>query len=90
MKNVIELEDLKPIVERLEKIENVINEKKSGLESQYIGNQEFLRIMGISKRTAQSWRDEGIFPFSQIGGKIYYCKNDVVKTLEKFRNDGRE
>ena len=90
MKNVIELEDLKPIVERLEKIENVINEKKGGLESQYIGNQEFLRIMGISKRTAQSWRDEGIFPFSQIGGKIYYCKNDVVKTLEKFRYDGKE
>ena len=90
MKNVIELEDLKPIVERLEKIENVISEKKSGLESQYIGNQEFLKIMGISKRTAQTWRDEGIFPFSQIGGKIYYCKNDVVKTLEKFRYDGRE
>lgn len=90
MKTVIETEDLEPIIERLNRIEKVINEKQSGLESQYIGNQEFLKIMGISKRTAQTWRDEGIFPFSQIGGKIYYCKNDVVKTLEKFRHDGNE
>ena len=87
MKTLIETEDLKPIIERLEKIEDAINEKKNGLEDQFVDNQEFLKIMGISKRTAQSWRDDGIFPFSQIGGKIYYCKNDVVKTLEKFRHE---
>ena len=87
MKTLIETEDLKPIIERLEKIEDAINEKKNGLEDQFVDNQEYLKIMGISKRTAQSWRDDGIFPFSQIGGKIYYCKNDVVKTLEKFRHE---
>ena len=89
MKTVIETEDLKPIIDRLDKIEEVINEKKNGLENMFIDNQGFLKLMNISKRTAQTWRDEGIFPFSQIGGKIYYSKNDVIKTLEKFRYDGK-
>jgi len=39
--------------------------------------------MNISKRTAQTWRDEGIVSFSQIGSKIYYRMSDVQKLLDK-------
>jgi hypothetical protein len=39
--------------------------------------------MNISKRTAQSWRDEGKVSFSQIGSKIYYRMSDVQKLLDK-------
>lgn len=39
--------------------------------------------MNISKRTAQSWRDEGIVSFSQVGSKIYYRMSDVQKLLDK-------
>ncbi|WP_272973049.1 helix-turn-helix domain-containing protein, partial [Croceibacter atlanticus] len=45
-------------------------------------NQEFLQLMNISKRTAQTWRDEGVISFSQIGSKIYYRMSDVQKLLD--------
>ena len=39
--------------------------------------------MKISKRTAQTWRDEGKISFSQVGNKIYYKLNDVEELLKK-------
>ena len=38
--------------------------------------------MQISKRTAQTWRDEGKISFSQIGNKIYYLESDVEELLK--------
>lgn len=49
----------------------------------FFDNQEFLQVMNISKRTAQTWRDEGKISFSQIGSKIYYRMSDVQKLLDK-------
>jgi hypothetical protein len=37
--------------------------------------------MGISKRTAQTWRDEKRISFSQVGAKIYYRREDVEQLL---------
>ena len=50
--------------------------------------------MHISKRTAQTWRDEGKISFSQIGSKIYYKMKDVEVLLDKnynkaFKNNRR-
>ena len=42
--------------------------------------------MHISKRTAQTWRDEGKISFSQIGNKIYYRMSDVQTLLNKNYN----
>jgi hypothetical protein len=39
--------------------------------------------MHISKRTAQTWRDERRIPFTQIGAKIYYKLSDVMKLIEQ-------
>jgi uncharacterized membrane protein len=42
--------------------------------------------MNISKRTAQTWRDEGIISFSQVGRKIYYRMSDVQRLLDSNYN----
>jgi len=42
--------------------------------------------MKISKRTAQTWRDEGRISFSQVGNKIYYKLSDVEKLLQEHYN----
>jgi hypothetical protein len=44
-------------------------------------NQEFLKVMNISKRTAQQWRDTGYIGFSQLGNKIYYRLSDIKALL---------
>lgn len=59
-------------------IENAIAPKET-----FVDNQELLKKMGISKRTAQKWRDEGVIAFSQVGNKIYYKLSDVEDLLKK-------
>lgn len=57
--------------------------KKIAEEEDIIDNQQFLLKMKISKRTAQTWRDEGKIPFSQVGNKIYYKLEDIKILLKK-------
>ena len=61
-------------------------EHKVDPEEDFIDNQEFLLKMKISKRTAQTWRDEGKISFSQVGNKIYYKVADVQELLTKHYN----
>lgn len=69
------IEQLNNIEQRLKKIQYN--------NDVFLDNQEFLQVMNISKRTAQSWRDEGIISFSQVGAKIYYRFSDIEELLNK-------
>jgi hypothetical protein len=62
--------------------QRVITDSKKPSDT-YLDNQEFLLLMKISKRTAQSWRDEGKISFSQVGNKIYYKLSDVEELMQK-------
>lgn len=62
--------------------QRVITDSKKPAEA-YLDNQEFLLLMKISKRTAQTWRDEGKISFSQVGNKIYYKLSDVEELMQK-------
>lgn len=54
-----------------------------GNEDVFLDNQQFIILMNISKRTAQTWRDQNIIPFSMVGNKIYYQMKDVRTLLAK-------
>ena len=71
------------LLKRLDKIQQEVSSKQKSPADTFIDNQEFIQIMNVSKRTAQSWRDEGIISFSQIGSKIYYRMSDVQALLDK-------
>ncbi len=62
--------------------QRVITDSKKPSDA-YLDNQEFLLLMKISKRTAQTWRDEGKISFSQVGNKIYYKLSDVEELMQK-------
>ncbi len=49
----------------------------------FVNNDQFVKLMGISSRTAQVWRDENKIGFSQEGKKIYYRMSDIEKFLDK-------
>lgn len=51
---------------------------------EWLDNQEVCEILGISKRTLQTYRDNGILPFSQIGHKMFYRSEDVQRVLNKL------
>ena len=55
-------------------------------EEVFFDNGEFMKLMNISKRTAQEWRNKKIIEFSQVGNKIYYRLSDIQKLLNDNYN----
>jgi hypothetical protein len=61
----------------------------------WLDNQDVMQALHISPRTLQTLRSNGILPFSRIGNKIYYRRQDIIKilsdnyTLNKIRNYGK-
>lgn len=41
------------------------------------------RVLNITKRTLQSYRDKGILPYTRIGGKFFYREHDLANYLER-------
>ncbi|WP_044398503.1 helix-turn-helix domain-containing protein [Lacinutrix sp. Hel_I_90] len=74
------------LLKKIDEVKISLDEKQKNPKDVFVDNQEFLQLMNISKRTAQTWRDEGVVSFSQIGSKIYYRMSDVEKLLEKNYN----
>jgi hypothetical protein len=52
-------------------------------QESFLDNAEFIRLMKISKRTAQTWRDEKVISYSQVGAKLYYKLSDVENLLRQ-------
>ncbi|MDU1889148.1 MAG: helix-turn-helix domain-containing protein [Dysgonomonas sp.] len=46
-------------------------------------SSDVCRALGISKRTLQTWRNNGKMPYSMLGGKVYYREEDINKLLEE-------
>ena len=49
----------------------------------YLSGEEVCKLLHISKRTLQQYRDDQILPYIQIGGKIIYKESDILDVLEK-------
>ena len=48
----------------------------------WLHNGDVCKLLNISKRTLQHYRDTGVLPFSQIGHKCYYRREDVELLLQ--------
>ncbi|HEX8357447.1 MAG TPA: helix-turn-helix domain-containing protein [Segetibacter sp.] len=55
------------------------------LNEVWVDKQDILEQLHISPRTLQTWRSEGVLPFSRLGKKIYYNQHDVNNMLLKHR-----
>lgn len=83
---ILTKEQYNELVNRLDNIAQQLNAKVSPKKETFLDNQEFLLLLKISKRTAQTWRDEGKISFSQVGNKIYYKLSDVEKLMQENYN----
>ena len=71
------------LVKHLEEISKQLTAKTKVPKEQWLDNQEFMQLMKISRRTAQSYRDNNMIAFSIIGNKIYYKLADVEDLLNR-------
>lgn len=61
----------------------LIQKSKEEVNNQWIESSEARKILGISAKTWQTFRDERIIPFSQFGRKIYVKRADLDAFFEK-------
>jgi len=49
----------------------------------WLDNDEVCELLQISRRTLQSYRDNGVLPYSQIGRKCYYKVTDIENLINQ-------
>ena len=50
----------------------------------YLSGEDVCRLLHISKRTLQQYRDDNILPYIQIGCKIICKETDILTVLEQI------
>lgn len=80
----IEKKTLETVERAFERFENCMEELCAGHTKQlskWLDNGEVCRLLNISKRTLQTYRDNGILPYSQINHKMFYKSSDIEVLL---------
>lgn len=49
----------------------------------YVTDRELSDILRVTRRTLQQYRNDGIIPYIQMGGKVLYRESDVEALLER-------
>lgn len=49
----------------------------------YLTDRELSDILRVTRRTLQQYRNDGIIPYIQMGGKVLYRESDVEALLER-------
>ena len=53
----------------------------------YLTDRELSQRLKISRRTLQNYRNNGILPYRQLGGKILYRESDIERVLQSCYRD---
>lgn len=83
---ILTKEQFEGLIAKIDDLSRNFNSRNGSKQEQFLDNEEFITMMKISRRTAQTWRDEGKISFSQVGNKIYYKLSDVEKTMQEHYN----
>lgn len=83
---ILSKEQFDGLISKINEIHEKLNAKTAPKQEVFLDNEELIAMLKISRRTAQTWRDEGKISFSQVGSKIYYKLSDVEKTMQDHYN----
>ena len=80
-----EIIDHREMIVRLRnRIEEILKNYRPVMNGEiYLSGEDVCKLLHISKRTLQQYRDDNVLPFIQIGGKIIYKETDIMTVLEK-------
>lgn len=83
---ILSKDQFEELVAKMNEVLEKLNSKTTPKQEVFLDNEELIAMLKISRRTAQTWRDEGKISFSQVGSKIYYKLSDVEKTMQDHYN----
>jgi excisionase family DNA binding protein len=71
------------VVSTLKKIKDMLEIKKAEeVNNEWIGSAEARKMLGVSSKTWQNYRDNRIISFAQFGRKIYVKRSDLEAFME--------
>ena len=74
---------LSSLEELSEKVEKIRENNKPSLDGErYYTDKELAVRLKVSRRSLQDYRNNGILPYIQIGGRILYRASDIERTLK--------
>jgi hypothetical protein len=80
----IEKEAFENLVKKVDELHAGVIKKKEDPQSEWVDGQTVLKMLGVSKRTLQSLRDQGKIEFSMVSRKlIYYNRQSVEQLLRR-------
>jgi len=72
----------------LASLEKLFNQRQPSVYGdELLTDKEVSQLLKVSRRTLQDYRNNGILPYTQVGGKILYRSSDIERTLmEGYRS----
>ena len=68
----------------LASLEKLLSKQQpSVFNDELLTDKEVAHLLKVSRRTLQDYRNNGILPYTQVGGKILYRTSDIERTLMK-------
>jgi hypothetical protein len=85
MNNIILQEDLfkQFLHDKFNYMFNLMQEERNKPNFNWMTNKAAMGALGVSSRTMQTLRDDGLLGFSKIGNKIYYNPEDIDHLLQR-------
>lgn len=68
-----------------QRVNQLCNRHRAKTLQKWLDNQDVCQILNISKRTLQSYRDNGTLPYTQINRKMYYKPQDVEQVINHLK-----
>lgn len=77
--------ELSLIKTELQFIKEKLSEKaEESFSNQFIDSKQVPKLLKISQRTWQSYRDKGEIPFIQFGQKVWVKRKDLEAFMDKY------
>jgi hypothetical protein len=85
MHEAILTESMRLLSERMEELSNMMREKIGlyPLRDVWLDVDTTCKVLFLSKRTLQNYRDNMVLPYSQFDGKIYFKASDLQEHLDR-------
>jgi len=84
--NIITFDDLQKFkTDFLEELVAVLEQRRTTPARKWLKSHEVRRLLTISPNTLQALREDGLLPYTKIGGVIYYDFDDIKKMLDQHK-----
>lgn len=79
-------EEWQSLNDKLDRLAEMIeNRNASDRDTEWLESEAARKLLGVSTKTWQNYRDQRVIPFSQIGRKIYVSRADLDTYLRRHR-----